>query len=86
MNVYYDKIINIDVVHMFREIFRGIVPCLLIAGIISLIIHMLWDGISIIKLIIEAAIFVSVYGLLLFKWGMKKDEKESLQRIIRRSR
>ena len=86
MNVYYDKIININVIHMFREIFRGITPCLLTAGGISLSLHILWKEISLIKIIIEGIIFVFTYGLLLFKWGMKKDEKESLQRIIRRSR
>lgn len=86
MNVYYDKIINIDVVHMFKEIFKGITPCLLMAGGISLSLHILWNGVSVIKIIIEGVIFVFSYGLLLFKWGMKKDERESLQRIIRRSR
>lgn len=56
------------------------------AGGISLSLHILWNGVSVIKIIIEGVIFVFSYGLLLFKWGMKKDERESLQRIIRRSR
>lgn len=84
MNVYYDKVINIDVIYMFKEIFKGIAPCLLMAGGISLSIHMLWKGISLIKIIVEGLIFIFIYGVLLYKWGMKKDEKLSLQQIIRR--
>lgn len=44
----------------------------------------LWKGISLIKIIVEGLIFIFIYGVLLYKWGMKKDEKLSLQQIIRR--
>ena len=86
MNIYYDKIINIDVIYMFKEILKGIAPCILIAGGVSTSIHMIWKGVSIIKLISEGAFFVLIYGLVLFKLGMNQSEKEEIQQIIRRLR
>lgn len=84
MNIYYDKIINIDIFFMFKEIFKGIFPCILISSFILILIQSINIKISLFKIIIESSIFSSIYIVLLYKYGLKKEEREIINNIIRR--
>lgn len=86
MNIYYDKVINIDIILMFREIFKGILLCILVSSFILILVQNINIKVNLFRVIMESIFFIVVYILLLYKYGLKKEEKEILNNIIRRIR
>lgn len=85
MNIYYQKVIGIEVFRMFREIFRGTLPAGLIAGLVCLPLsfiklnHILW-------FLAKGAIFVTVYFVLLWFISFNKEEKAEIKKTLRISK
>ncbi|MDD7281494.1 MAG: oligosaccharide flippase family protein [Erysipelotrichaceae bacterium] len=77
MNIYYYKVLNIPVLYMFKKSYKGILPTLIIATIIS---FLLGKNISnaIFSFLICGISFVilAILGLLLF--GLNEQEKSTL--------
>lgn len=84
MNIYYKKRIKLNVFRMFREIFHSSWVCVILAWLVNLPL-MFWrvDG-NWLVLLLKAAAFCVVYGLLLFLFGMNKSEKNMVYSISKR--
>ncbi len=83
MNIYYKKAIGIRLKMLFTEIFRGILPCLLLATAVSAPLAFLvpvctWG------LFVKGGVFLIVLASTLFLFGFNKDEKETVARFLRR--
>ena len=85
MNIYYAKRIEIDVIRMFKGIFKGILP----AGLLSVLICFplsaflcdTWFG-----LLIGCAAFVTVYAVFIWKIGLNNIEKNLVKSSFTRNR
>lgn len=75
MNLYYHHVIGLNVPRMFKDIFSGILPVGLLALLLSAPVHVFirsgWGA-----FLAKAAVFVLIYGALLWKFGLKRDEKK----------
>ncbi len=77
MNIYYKKTFDMNIKRMFIEIFKGILPMGAIAAIICLPVSLLLKT-SIFNMLIKAFLFMLIYLLLLWKWGINRSEKTNI--------
>lgn len=87
MNIYYKKTFDMNIKRMFKEIFKGILPTGMIATVVCLPLSLLLRT-SVINMLIKAFLFMIVYLLLLWKWGINSSEKEniiSMLKILKKS-
>ena len=83
MNVYYQKVLGIQVVRMFREMCRGILPVGILTSLICLPLTT-WEENTFICFLLKCGAFAVVYGLLLLKCGMNQTEKNLVKSLIKR--
>ena len=51
-----------------------VLPCAIIAAVITYLVHNVLNS-SWVAFIVNAVVFVLIYGLLLILWGLNKEEK-----------
>lgn len=83
MNLYYHKIIGLNVPRMFREIFAGILPAGLLSGLCCVPLVLLMDN-SFGAFVIKCAIFVILYVAALWLIGLNRTEKKMVTKMINR--
>lgn len=83
MNVYYHKTLHFKIFALFRNIMKGILPSAVMASVVTFGIHrLLYKGWF--CFIINALIFILVYGISLLAFGLKREEKQIiLGRFVR---
>lgn len=82
MNVYYHRVIGLNVPRMFRGIFSGILPAGLLALALSAPLHLFLRS-GWVSFLAKAAVFAAVYGALLWKMGMDDNEKMMIRGFLR---
>ena len=75
MNVYYARVIRLEVRRMFASIFRRTWAGLLVASLVCLPL-LAWGQVNILSFICKAGAFCVVFGGMLYVWGWNKAEKE----------
>lgn len=85
MNVYYNKKMNINVLYMYRETFRGILPYQTIASVAAFIIAGRISN-SVLALLVGGFTYVIIFTVLFLYKGASADEKEIAMRILRKFR
>lgn len=83
MNIYYKKIIHINVRRLFANILKGILPCAILTTVICLPLNLL-PFTGIIWFVAECGIFCLVYAAALWLFGMNADEKATVAGVIRK--
>ena len=83
MNIYYVKVLGFKFGYFCSEVFRGIIPSLLIATAASLPFVFLIDK-GVWGLIIKAGVFVIALVVCLLLFGFNKAEKELITGFIKR--
>lgn len=83
MNIYYKRVIGINVVRLFKSIFKGILPCAVLATVICAPL-LLVDKVGILWLAVECGAFCVVYAILLLLFGMNKAEKNRVFSLMRK--
>lgn len=81
MNLYYAKVLKLNVVRMFREIFAGILPAGLLSVLICLPLALFLQD-TFWLFAVKCAAFVAVFGLLVWKMGLKPEEKQFVRQGI----
>lgn len=88
MNIIFVKKIGINLFYYYREIFKGIVPCLFISTIIGFISNTLISG-GWGALIFNIAVMCVVYAVTMLMFGLNKYEKKLIisiaQKIFKKS-
>ncbi len=84
MNIYYTRIIGINAFKVYIGIFKGILPCLIIAAAITYFIDVQL-GVSWMSVVIEVVSFVFLYVISLWFIGMNNDEKLLLKKVIHKN-
>ncbi len=77
MNIYYKKTFNMNIKRIFKDIFRGVLPIGIIATVICSPVCLILTA-SITNMLIKAFLFMVVYLLLLWKWGINNEEKSNI--------
>lgn len=84
LNFYYDRVIGINVLHMFRKIFSKVWVCILIATLVSIPLNIVMKSYSLPTLLIKMCVFCLVYVFTLFIFGFNQNEKKDMKSIIRK--
>lgn len=78
MNLYYKKVIGINVRRLFKSILKGILPCSAAATCICIpLVFAKFHGV--LWFLIECNVFCIVYAILLWLFGLNNAEKERIQ-------
>lgn len=82
MNIYYSRVIKLQVVRMFKEIFKGVLPAGVLATACCLPLALYLPN-SLPMFIVKCACFVAVYGALLWMLGINKSEKDMVKSMLK---
>ena len=85
MGVYYYKEFKINILKLYRRIFKGIIWCILLSGAVTYFAAMLFDS-SMYKLIFGVVVFCATYAITLLLFGLNKNEKNIILSKIRRKK
>lgn len=81
MNLYYKKVIKINVIRLFKSILKGIMPCVIVATCICIPLSLVsYRGI--VWFLVECSVFCVVYSLLLWCFGLNATEKERIRGVF----
>ena len=83
MNIYYKKVFGMEIRRMFSRIFHGILPVGVISGVICSPVMLLEN--TYVLFLVKGCIFVVVYSLLLWKYGLKEEEKKMILGRVRKN-
>lgn len=83
MNIYYKRAIHINVGRLFKSIFKGILPCAVIATAVCAPL-LLVNAKGFLWLAAEGIVFCVVYAALLLWFGVNKEEKDIVRKVIRK--
>lgn len=83
LNIYYKKYIKLNILSMFINIFKGILPAMAIVGVVLFFIFKFINfRITWLNFFIEICIFIVVYVLSMYFIGMDTSEKKQIKNII----
>lgn len=74
MNAYYRKVLHFNIMRLFFNIMKGILPAAFIATITTLIVHNMFYG-TWISFIVNATVFLTAYVITLLLFGLRQEEK-----------
>ena len=83
MNIYYVKVIKLDMLSIYKNILRKIWICILISSIVLLGLNQLLSG-SWATFLLKVFAFAFVYGALLLAYGLDPEEKRQIPYIGKR--
>lgn len=83
MNIYYYKVIKLEVSRMFKEIFSKTLPALIITTVLSYPLTY-WTDINIVSFGIKVILFLAIFSVIMMKWGFNKEEKSVAMQFISR--
>lgn len=83
MNIYYHKKLNLNMIYFWKRIFY-IIPSLIIPIIIGLISVNFIPINNIVDFLRQIVYFVAIYVLFIYLFGLNRNEKESLQKFLKR--
>ena len=81
MNIYYQKVIKLNVVRMFKGFFKGILPAVLITTVLFIPCY-IWLPVSWLYFFLGAAGFCAVYITLLMIFGFNSAEKNEIKYYV----
>ncbi|MCL1796315.1 MAG: oligosaccharide flippase family protein [Clostridia bacterium] len=85
MNIYYVKVIGLNIKRIFSGIFKGILPCLFAATAVCSLLLLL-PGQGFLNLLVQIVLYCMVCGLFLVFFGLNSDEKALVDAKIRDAR
>ena len=85
LNIYYYKVVNIRIVYLFKETFRGILPSLILATIFGFL-SINWIANQYLQFVVGGIMFCLVMGINMFIFGANSYEKEKIKFFISKIR
>jgi O-antigen/teichoic acid export membrane protein len=81
MNIYYFKILKLEIPRFFKELSNRIVPAFIVILIIGNAINYI-PGSGWINLVLKIILFLVLFSFVMFKFGMNKTEKDMIKSVI----
>lgn len=85
MNAYYHRVIGLDMWYFWREICR-LVPAFCIPLLVGIVIKWFFPLDSILFFLIGVGVYTLLYAGSIYFLGMNMEEKELIDRMLRRSK
>lgn len=82
MNIYYHRVFGIRIFRMYFSFFRGILPSQIIAGVAGYFVGKAIRGI-LASFLASGCVYVAVFCILYYLWGMNDKEREQLQKVAK---
>jgi O-antigen/teichoic acid export membrane protein len=79
MNIYYVKVLKLNVFRIFKNVFSRTWVCCLMASLSLVVVNKLDLELSWGTWLLKVAIFIVVYGVMLYFFGMNSSEKRLLK-------
>lgn len=77
MNIYYDKVIKIRIMYLFKETFKGILPSLIISTVFGLI-SIIWIKNQYVQFVVGGIVFCLIMVVSMIKFGANSYEKQRI--------
>ena len=84
LNIYYKKVIGLQVGRMFKEIFKGTLPALLVTAIATVPVHLWLNQRSWIIFGVKAIYMLAIYTVCMLLFGMNPSEKQLVKNLLRK--
>jgi len=81
MNIYYHKVIGLNIPIFFRNLFSKILPVFSLIMVFGYFINQI-QGDNWFNFAIKAVLYVTVYSLLMYFLGMRDSEKQLIKNVI----
>lgn len=75
MNIYYKKHLKFKVFRLFENVMKRTWLCSLVASVVTAVVHYWLRG-TWVSFLLNVAIFIAIYGLAMFAWGLDTSEKK----------
>lgn len=82
MNIVFRKKMHMSLLHYYKGLIKGILPCIVIATIVGCLVQKLWDGGGWLGLMGKIAIICIVYAVCMFTVGMNAYEKKLASSLL----
>ncbi|MBQ7037061.1 MAG: oligosaccharide flippase family protein [Clostridia bacterium] len=83
MNIYLYKVIKLDVIKMFKDILRGLFPSILLSMALGCPLAKFLPN-TLLMFVVKIILFLIIYGLSVYFFGMNGTEKEAVQQIAKK--
>jgi len=85
MNIYYYRVLKIDIFYLFRKAFAGTIPCLTVALLLAaLVSHFISSYFF--AFLLGGFVFVLTEFVSLYFWGFNQYEKAMIHEFLRRKK
>ena len=81
MNFYYKNVLHLNVFRFFKELANKLVPTFLLILILGWLLNFL-PGNNWFNLVVKISIFVSIFSLLMFRFGMNQEERQTINSML----
>lgn len=81
MNFYYKNVLQLNVFRFFKELANKLVPTFLLILILGWLLNFL-PGNNWFNLVVKISIFVSIFSLLMFRFGMNQEERQTISSML----
>ncbi len=81
INIYYSRVWKIRVFKIYVSALKGILPVLILATLVGGGVGLLIKN-QVLSLFVGGVVFIAVEGICLLLFGMNKDEKQTLRKIV----
>lgn len=85
MNIYYTRVLHIDIKYLYIQSMVNIVPFQLIAAIFGFFIGLCIKN-KYLSFLVSGLLYVVISSILLYFFGVNNQEKEMLKKLIRKIR
>ena len=83
INTYYQKVLDIKIVHLFFQSYKGILPSLALSCAIGFISTLLFSS-DILKFFVGGFVFVLIFALCFLSFGSNAGEKNIIRKFVKR--
>lgn len=83
INIYYYKVIHLDILTFFKEIFKLTIPLLMILTV-ALAGEYFFNTISLLALASKIVLYTIIYGIIMWKFSMNEYEKGVIYGLLHR--
>ena len=77
MGLYYHKVFNFNMIKIYMSIFSRTFLCITISSIVTFLVIFIFSD-SLVRLVVGSLVFITVYLLLLYYYGLNETEKEKV--------
>ena len=84
LNIYYHKVIHINMFTFYRKTYKGIVPATLLCMLVGIGINYLVPMGGWVGFLLEAGIYVAVFAVVMYFLGLNQGEKAMVHKALRK--